>query len=104
MSDLFDGAYQPQSPPPDPYAGLSASARQNLKRREKATQRIAIGIHPLRDRALAESGETCGTCAHRVQVGGHARPYPKCDLVPITSGPGTDCRAGWPACADWEAS
>lgn len=50
-------------------------------------------------------GETCKSCAHYsgVQL---AKLYRKCGLIRErwTGGPGTDIRAGSPACAFWEAS
>lgn len=52
-------------------------------------------------------GLRCGTCVHRVtpfrEVAGK---YPKCSLggewARATGGPGTDVRAWWPACTDYE--
>lgn len=50
-------------------------------------------------------GETCKSCKHiaRVRL---AKTYLKCDLARRrwTGGPGTDIRAGDPACEFWEAA
>lgn len=45
-------------------------------------------------------GRTCGQCVHRgkANLDTAANGYPKCDLYGSTRGPGTDWRAGWPAC------
>jgi hypothetical protein len=44
-------------------------------------------------------GATCSDCVHLFRVSGH---YLKCDLRKNTSGPATDHRAGWQACARHE--
>jgi len=48
------------------------------------------------------AGATCRTCAHlrRLQ---YARVYFKCELGPLSHGPGMDWRTGWPACDRWIA-
>jgi len=48
-------------------------------------------------------GTICGTCSHLFLVGGVAGRYYKCDLRRVSSGPATDHRVRWPACARWEA-
>lgn len=48
-------------------------------------------------------GVTCSGCAHLFAQGGVAGRYLKCDLRLITSGPATDHRSRWPACARYEA-
>ncbi|WP_146617675.1 hypothetical protein [Rhodoplanes serenus] len=47
------------------------------------------------------AGETCGACRHIVR----GRRWRKCELARAlwTHGPGTDIRAGAPACRQWEA-
>lgn len=50
-------------------------------------------------------GETCRSCQHKVATGNSdRRVYLKCELMRKcwTHGPGTDIRAGWPACSHWE--
>jgi hypothetical protein len=116
-------------------ADLSArTPAQALRARQAA--RIATGVHPLaldgatirlHPDAGAAGGPTCGTCVHRVLMGGHAKDYPKCvfgtTVTPIppeqqrrhgptrivtqprvTNGAATDVRAWWPACTDWAAT
>ena len=46
-------------------------------------------------------GTICGTCSHLYRVGGVAGRYYKCDLRRVSSGPATDHRVRWPACAEW---
>jgi hypothetical protein len=85
---------------PEPGDAVRLSYGRRLTLRQKAD--VARGIHPLtRGRARPELG-TCGGCAHRALVGHHDRTYPKCDLREITHGPGSDCRAWWPACERFE--
>jgi hypothetical protein len=89
----------PGTPATAPDTGpLSADRRRTARQR----QLVADGWHPLtRDRARPDLG-TCGDCVHR-QAGGRAgRSFPKCDLGPVSKGPGTDVRAHWPACSRWE--
>jgi hypothetical protein len=47
-------------------------------------------------------GETCKTCAHLVRDHYRDKNYLKCNMTRQTRGPGTDWRAGWPACGRWE--
>ncbi len=44
-------------------------------------------------------GSKCTTCTHLFRLLGNAKPYYKCDLRPLTGGPGSDHRKRWPACA-----
>lgn len=74
------------------------TAAQRLRARQDG--QIALGVRGLRIRPGAE---TCGTCVHRVLVGGHAKDYPKCEISTRTNGQGTDCLARFPACTGWEA-
>lgn len=46
--------------------------------------------------------KTCGSCRHLYRQGGVAGTYYKCDLRRNTSGPATDHRVRWPACARFE--
>lgn len=49
-------------------------------------------------------GETCRTCVHKVRVKMHDYKYLKCNLMRErwTMGAGSDIKAGWPACREWE--
>lgn len=88
------------APAPEPLAGLSPDRRRTLRQRAQ----IQAGWHPLagtRTRTRPDLG-TCGGCAHRVLRQWHNRTWPKCDLLPLTHGAGSDCRAHWPACDRWE--
>lgn len=51
-------------------------------------------------------GEICKTCIHYCRRGGNAKVYLKCGLMRKhwTSGPGTDIKAGDPACRLWESA
>jgi hypothetical protein len=77
---------------------LSPDRRRTL--RQKAD--VERGIHPLMRTPTVPERGTCGDCVHRVSVGHHDRAFPKCELAGITHGPGTDCRAWWPACTRHE--
>ena len=48
-------------------------------------------------------GETCKTCEHYVRVSYHGKLWRKCFLMRRfwTHGPGTDIKAGSPACRKW---
>jgi hypothetical protein len=48
-------------------------------------------------------GAICRDCIHLFRVGGVAGRYYKCDLRRVSSGPATDHRVRWPACAKFEA-
>lgn len=50
------------------------------------------------------AGETCKTCQHIVRRGGCSRRYLKCGLNcrNWTNGPGSDIKAGSPACKFWK--
>lgn len=76
------------------------------RRRARQDARIAHGVHPITGLRIRPSTESCGTCKHRVLIGGHAKDWPKCDLMGSrnTHGPGTDCLARFPACTGWEAA
>jgi hypothetical protein len=51
-------------------------------------------------------GKTCGDCTHYRSVDGGSRSYPKCDLMRAhwTRGPGSDIKAGSPACRLFEST
>lgn len=104
---LFDG-YEPEETAP-----LSVDRRRTLR---QAAQ-IAAGVHPVagrlhplasrhRDATSPKTDPfTCGSCWFREPVNrGTANSYPKCtaqDGARVTSGPGSDVRAWWPACPDY---
>jgi len=75
---------------------LSSTEKLTIKNRAL----IANGYNPASRLALADNGETCGTCAHHV-VHLRNKVWHKCDLR-FTFGPGTDLRISWPACVKWE--
>lgn len=99
---------------------VQAKPTTGARRRARQAEAVEHGQHPLAValqtpiRLHADAGQpggpTCGTCRWRdPHNGGTASDYPKCWLpdgagkhARITSGPGTDCRASWPACVDHE--
>lgn len=85
------------------HVAPAAQLSQDRRRAYRQRQLVKLGRHPLTGSATRPDLGTCGTCAHRQLVGGHAKTYPKCALGPQTSGAATDVRRWWPACARWEA-
>lgn len=77
------------------------SRDQRLTLRRNAI--LADGRHPTTKLSLRlPVGEhRCGDCGHRRLQGGTARDYHKCGAAPLTGGPATDVRVGWPACVKW---
>lgn len=71
------------------------------RRRDRQQALINQGLHPLTRLKLADNGETCKTCAHRVHTNGNSHTYPKCDQTSMSRSEATDCRAWWPACTAW---
>ena len=51
---------------------------------------------------LGPAGATCGQCVH-LHTNKLVKAYHKCFLRRVTSGPATDHRRAWPACARFEA-
>jgi hypothetical protein len=94
MSDrLFDPG--PAEPAAEP---MSYGRRLTVWRNET----LANGYHPITGvPLLADSDETCGSCAHVGRQGGVAGRFYKCKLN-NTGGPKTDLRLSWPACQKWE--
>lgn len=92
---------------PEPVATEAAAPAEKVPYGRRLTLRqradVARGVHPLtRTKARPDLG-TCGDCAHRVLIYTNGnRRWPKCDLREITHGPGSDCRAWWPACDRFE--
>ena len=116
---------EPQRAETDPPVSRTIGERM----RARQADRIRSGIHPLSlsGRSVLRlhvdaswdpdhrtgPGPRCGGCAHRRQIGGHSRDYPKClagavlgesDTALATVYPyasmseATDVRAWWPAC------
>ena len=77
----------------------SADRARTLKR----AAMLANGQHPTGFGSI-DPAHTCKECAHSIQVGGGRRNYWKCNLRPITGGPGSDIRLSWPACPKFEAA
>lgn len=102
---------------------LSMDRRRTIRQREA----LAVGQHPLAavgillrlhpDAARVtgpnqrdEPGLRCGSCRFRQLVHGGAKDYPKCVVSPAgdgrapraSHGSGTDVRAWWPACTDYQ--
>lgn len=67
-----------------------------LDRRRSRPTPAPIGSGP--------EGRTCRDCAHYCVVDYHDRTYRKCGLMRAlwTHGPGTDIRARWAACREFE--
>lgn len=104
--------------------GQMISAGRRLTKRIK--RQLREGRHPLTDRPLHTEaapaddpkapGRRCGNCRFRSSdaIGGVAGTYPKCMFgwggdprhppPRVSRGPGTDCRAWWPACRDHQPS
>jgi hypothetical protein len=83
------------------YHPLSGQGRPGT-----AIERVGLRLHP-DARSGAPGAPTCGTCRWRQAVNmGSSRDYPKCRKdwpARYTRGPGTDVRASWPGCVDWQA-
>lgn len=85
-------------PPAAPPVGPVLSAdRQRTARRRRA---LAAGTHPATGLPLTVGPSL--TCSGYVSLQRHGRFY-KCDRAGVTRGPGTDVRAGWPACVRYQA-
>jgi hypothetical protein len=78
-----------------------------------ATLQIPLRLHtaaPANPFMRDTPGARCGSCQHRAARGGTQKTYQKCwlrgtdsDMYPrVTGGPGTDVRAWWPACLDYQ--
>lgn len=80
-----------------PPEKVSADRRRTLRQRADVDR----GVHPLMRGPIANNGQTCGSCVHRVLTGHHNRTYPKCDLTEMSFSAASDCRAWWPACPKW---
>lgn len=99
----IDGNWYPVVLPPSLHAqGISADRIRTEKRRAL----LARGIHPTTKLRLLDEGwnRSCADCDHLKAHGGHAKTFYKCDKVYMTSGPATDTRLSWPACAAFRES
>lgn len=84
---------------PRPVEKLSPDRRRTA--RQKAD--VDAGIHPLMGGKTRPDLGTCGGCKHRqLYLTNGNRSWPKCNRYGVTHGPGTDCRAWWPACSLYE--
>jgi hypothetical protein len=106
---MTDGLFPEPERTALPAAGaddLSADQRRTARRRDL----LARGMHPLAGTPLHPDaprvtepgqpgdGPRCGTCRFLRK----RNEWWKCDLIPFTSGAGTDARRWWPGCTKWE--
>jgi hypothetical protein len=87
---------------PDPVVETTGLKPPRRKVKDRHARKLAAGVHPITGLKLADNGETCGSCEHRVSVSGGNRNYPKCDLTPMSRSETSDTRAWFPACTSWE--
>lgn len=83
---------------------------EDARRTERSLIALAGGYHPVSKIRLHDDappvedrqapGPRCGNCGHLERKPGARRVYLKCEDH-RSSGPGTDLRAWWPACAAW---
>jgi hypothetical protein len=114
---LFDLPGLKRAPVPEVLAPSLSPDQRRTKRQYDAllqgqhplgvTLNTPLPLHP--DAASAEDpqaeGLRCGTCQFRQPLGHHTRSYPKCqagDGARVSHGAGTDVRAWWPACRDYQ--
>lgn len=93
--ELFPGIPHNVAPPMET---LSPDRRRTIRNQAL----LDGGTHPLTRVALRPDLGTCGDCAYHVEVR-HNRTWHKCEWR-MTSGPGTDIRVSWPACAKFVAA
>lgn len=107
---LFDAQpYLVEPAPAIPLEQLSADRRRTLRQAADITNgRHPLAGAPLHPNAPADAARgdrsrpfTCGTCAHRTPGRG-AYQWPKCDIGTQSRGAGTDVRAWWPACTNYD--
>lgn len=125
MTDALELFHVDEPPAPPPVEKLSPDRRRTQRQREA----LERGAHPLslaridgppvlvHPDAGQPDGPTCGSCRFRTIVGWRDRRYAKCGWLPPTwsadqaarrtppranHGAGTDIRASWPGCRDWE--
>lgn len=83
--------------------GLASTAEVERQLRGGRTKMGTLTTNPML--ALAgpgPEGRICRDCTHFFRQGGVAGTYYKCDLRRVTSGPATDHRVKWPACARFD--
>ncbi len=119
------------APPVEPVEKVSADRRRTIRQRQSIERRVHplsgslrwnLPLHPDVQIDRDGGGPRCGTCVFRVLAHHHNRAYAKCaadartvtrrrvDGTPyeatqyprITHGAGSDVRAHWPACPDYE--
>lgn len=80
---------------------MTPDERKRMKNRVAAQPRGYAALP-----GTGPEGETCKSCRHIVRLDEYAKVYRKCGLVRDrwTHGPGTDIKAGKPACRRWERS
>ncbi|MGI5223575.1 hypothetical protein [Actinoallomurus sp. CA-142502] len=121
MSDTLFDVDPTQVGTPEPTEKLSADRRRTLRQADALTRRrhplelalgFPLGLHPA---AAADDrtapGLRCGTCGFRQVLTHNDGRFPKClfavtdKTAPrVTRGAGTDVRAWWPACRDYQAA
>jgi hypothetical protein len=121
QGELFE--VEPVALPP-PAKKLSADRRRTQRQAEaiesgvhplSLATRSHIPLHPDAPPRRGEPGKTCGDCKMRQKLSYHRRSYAKCVLgyqatdagqpsppPRVSHGAGTDVRAWWPACKDFE--
>lgn len=93
--DLWGAEHTPPAHMPTAYR----PHREDYKRRH--TRLLRDGRHPMTGLAVRRD-VTCKTCRFCVLRGGVAGRYYKCLQAPISGGPATDVRVGWPGCQAYE--
>jgi hypothetical protein len=115
---LFD---MTPTPVPEQAVERVSPDRRRTERQRAAVDRgahplalvvMSVSRHPDTKGGVYQAGDergrdlTCGSCTHREPVGGGRRSYPKClfggQFQRVTSGAGSDVRAWWPACRDYQ--
>lgn len=103
----------PRSPPTRSGPRRHAEAIKHRQHPLAVALQTPIPLHPdapPNPFARDTPGLRCGTCKHRAYRGNTSKRYQKCwlrggdhDMYPrLTGGPGTDIRAWWPACTDYQ--
>lgn len=117
---MSDGLFEMPATPVVEEPKLSPDRR----RTQRQAEAVAAGRHPLGlifptiarhpdTKGLEYSSAdprtdrdlTCGSCAWRERNEYHGRVYAKCGKDGdrrVTNGAGSDIRAWWPGCSDWE--
>jgi len=125
--DTFE-LFHVDQPPPPPREKLSPDRRRTERQAEVIAERRhplsltpgapdGLGLHPDASTDRDGPGPRCGNCRFRDVLRYHNRTYAKCTFVPgsmsadayarngpprVSHGAGSDVRAWWPACLDFE--